>query len=106
MSNLSLFFVDRNEENENEYNRMSIPLSFMLKKGPTQQTNWGATLTKAEARYAYSKWGAVRHHARADLQGVGYALDRRCIRNIARHSQSASMVHSRYHQGAKLAIEG
>lgn len=98
------FLVDGEEENENEYNRMEVPLSFVLKvRSP--HTNWDATFTDQEGRYTLENWEAIKHHARADLLGVSYELDGTYIQNIARHSQSPSVVQSRYRQGVKMATE-
>ncbi len=99
-----MFLVDGDEENDNEYNRMEAPLSFVLMK-QTTQSNWDETFTRQEGQYVWDNWEAIRHHARADLLGVGYALDGQYIRNIARHCQSPTIVQSRYQQGVKMATE-
>ena len=98
------FFVDGDEENENAYNRMEVPLSLVLMKR-TMQSNWDETFTRQEGQYTWDNWDAICHHARADLLNVGYALDGQYIRNIARHCQSPTIIQSRYQQGVKMATE-
>jgi hypothetical protein len=97
------FLVGGEQANDNPYNRMPIPLYYMLQHHRSSM-NWDETFTREQGQYAWDNWDAIRHHARADLQGIGYALDGRYISSIASCAVlGPTLVQSRYQQGVKLA---
>lgn len=75
---------------------MEVSLAHMLISPPDksvqEEGSWFPLLTAKEGRYVWKHWDAIKHHARADILGVAFALGCPYIQDI----------HTRYHQGVNL----